>query len=194
MAASENNVLVLCQRKSGKDGAGHDVKNVVIPKLEKYLSTLVESPRIMYMSPGLGEEHPDVDYTFALGKDQHESDTFLSGHRNSYQLIVYQTCGFAYMVNTIPYVYDLLQKDGIVIFTAFTHNKEQLVNLSETTVPDAKTFVTEFFRYFEPITSIINKKRDVILPSQEVKSLGKRKRSCKRSCKRSTKKYYKKSI
>ena len=163
MSEAENKVLILCQRKSGTDRAGGNVKDTIVPKLEQYVLTLVSSPtRIEYMSPGLlNEQNPDVDYKMALGKNS-ESDEFLSRHRGAYHVIVFQTCGIMFMKNTIPYVYDLLQKNGSVVFTTFTHNTECLIDLSLDKAPHNIDFITEFYRYFKPFTPTVNIKRDAV--------------------------------
>ena len=179
MAVAENKVLVLCQRRSGKDGAGNNLR-YTIRKLEQYVSTLVSSPKVEYMSPGLvDEKNTDVDYKMALDNNP-ESDEFLSKYRGTYQAIVFQTCGIMFLKNAIPYVYHLLQKNGIVVFTAFTHDSDHLIDLSKKNSGHNKDFITEFYRYFEPVTSTVNMKRDVIQSIEQTDStMGRRSRKRK---------------
>jgi hypothetical protein len=163
----ENKVLVLCQRRSGTDqypGVGQ-VEETTIPLLKRYLSTLVSSPKIEYLSPGLlKEQKSDVDYKMRLGNNP-ESDALLSTFRGTFKVIVFQTCAVNFLTEAIPYVYDLLKKDGIVVFTLFP-NPEPIINLSNYTHQEQKKFIDDFNRYFElaPMSSTIYIKRSKIIP------------------------------
>ena len=163
----ENKVLVLCQRRSGTDQypSVGQVEETTIPLLKSYLSTLVSSPKIEYLSPGLlNEQNPDVDYKMRLGNNP-ESDALLSAFRGTFKIIVFQTCAANFLTEAIPYVYDLLKKDGIVVFTLFP-NPEPIINLSNYTHQEHKKFIDDFNRYFElaPMSSTIYIKKSQIIP------------------------------
>lgn len=179
--------LVLCQRKSGKSQQGdYDVKDVVIPPLQGYVSTLIDSPEFEYMSLGIGEPNPDVDYKMALGKNKDESDAFESGNRDKYNAIVLQSCPIAIMAPSVSYIYNLLKRHGRVVITTFNHRNQRVVDLIKDNILD-DDFIPEFFRYFEAISPALYQKRDAILTLEtskeeieRLKLMGKRMRRSKR--------------
>ena len=182
-------VLVLCQRKSGKAQEGeYDVKDVVIPPLQEYVSTIIDLPEFEYMSLGLvHEKNPDVDYKMALGNNKDESDAFQSGHEDGYHAIVLQSCPIAYfMAASFPYMYHLLKRQGRVIITIFNQKNKRIVDLIKDAILD-HDFANEFFRYFTVISPGVYQKRDEILTLEmaqaeveRLKHSGKRKKKSKR--------------
>jgi hypothetical protein len=183
-------VLVLCQRKSGMAPQGdYDVKDVVIPPLQEYVSTLIDSPEFEYMSLGVGEENPDVDYKMALGEND-ESEAFQRGHEDGFHAIVLQSCPIAYyMAPSFPYMYHLLKRQGRIIITIFNQKNKRIVDLIKDATLD-HDFANEFFRYFSVVSPGVYQKRDEILTlemsKEEIERLkhsGKRKKTKRRGLK-----------
>ena len=144
MAAEQNTILVLCQRKKTVDPT---LTNKIITPLERLLATLVHSPSIKYLSPGMSDGLPfDVDYEMKLDDT---SVDFVKAHRASFQAIVFQTCPITTMKNSIAPIYHLLQPHGFVVFTSFSKVAQRIIDLVEYVESDIYGFSDEFYRYFE---------------------------------------------
>ena len=120
-------VLVLCQRKSGPNDFGADVSDTAVPYIETYVETYFGPEfTIEYLTKN---NYPDKkpeqqDYDFDLGRDLEKTQEFIDANRNSYSLIIMNTCPFRIMIdkreNSIfDMAYDLLVPHGLLTFKIF---------------------------------------------------------------------------
>jgi hypothetical protein len=191
-ALEENKVLVLCQRKSGRDTDGSNIEKDV-RNLESYISSRVTSPIIEYMSPGMSfdNENPDVTYKMLLSKRENKSNSeyFVINNKEKYKVIVIQTCPIINMIDVIPYLYNILQKDGEILFTAFKKGKEEFGTNNEMNKP----FFSELEKYFTKVNdNVYIKKSGHVLGNRNRRKYNKnlkrtlKKSNYKRSLKKST--------
>jgi hypothetical protein len=115
-------VLVLCQRKSGKSSSAAyegDVKDIVVPKINKLVQEHLGSDvNIEYLTK-ITTIDGETDYNFNLDSYPNNSKAkeFIANHREFYSLIILNTCPFKYIDFKI--IYNLLEPEGIMIFTVF---------------------------------------------------------------------------
>lgn len=115
-------VLVLCQRKSGKSSSAAyegDVKDIVVPKINKLVQEHLGSDvNIEYLTK-ISAIDGETDYNFNLDTypDNNQAKEFIANHRGFYSLIILNTCPFKYI--DFKLIHNLLEPNGIMIFTIF---------------------------------------------------------------------------
>jgi hypothetical protein len=119
---SEFKVLVLCQRKEGKERLGErNVNNTTVPLInllldhffpEKNYSVEYMSRRDLNYAPG-----DIVDYEFALSEEFPEAVEFVESHLKHYSLVLLNTC--PYMLMNYEMIKKILTDDGRMVFSAF---------------------------------------------------------------------------
>ena len=118
-------VLVLCQRKTGPlHFTPRRVEEIITPKIETLVEKILETDdyTIEYLSDKIGHEEGDVDILGSLEKiasDEFTND-FLSKNKNSYSMIILNTCPFSLM--PYPVIYKLLVENGLMAFSAYPSN------------------------------------------------------------------------
>jgi hypothetical protein len=128
MSALESNitVLVLCQRKKGKDaGQAKDshllVENTTVPMIHILLDHFFPGKEysVEYMSAMSIVEHSkdSVDYAFNLRDDEARAVAFVASHTKQYSLVLLNTCPFLGM--NFRMIHDILKDDGRMVFSAF---------------------------------------------------------------------------
>jgi hypothetical protein len=115
-------VLVLCQRKSGKIESrlysSNDVEEMIIPRINEIVQQQLGSDtNIKYLTDMKGAIDGSADYKFSLDSYNPEAREFISTHIGFYSLIILNTCPFLYMDFKI--IYDLLKPGGIMSFNTF---------------------------------------------------------------------------
>jgi len=115
-------VLVLCQRKSGKIESrlysSNDVEELIIPRINEIVQEQLGSDtNIKYLTDMKGTMDGSADYNFSLNSYNLESKEFISNHIGFYSLIILNTCPFIFMDFKI--IYDLLKPGGIMSFNTF---------------------------------------------------------------------------
>jgi|688.fasta_scaffold76873_3 hypothetical protein len=118
-------VLVLCQRKTGPlHFTPKRVEEIITPKIETLVKNIFKTTDyiIEYLSDKQGHEEGDVDILGSLEKNESDEFTseFLLENKNSYSMVILNTCPFSYM----PYevIYKLLVEDGLMVFSAYPTN------------------------------------------------------------------------
>lgn len=113
------NILVLCQRKTGRDSLNkYNVEDEVVPKITELIQTLLgHDTRIIYMTK-LDKKNPGtVDIDCYLGDESECSKKFIGEHNNFFDLIILQTCPFIFFNYDI--VINLLKPKGMLALTSF---------------------------------------------------------------------------
>ena len=115
-------VLVLCQRKSGKIESrlysSNDVEELIVPRINEIVQQQLGSDtNIKYLTDMKGTMDGSADYNFSLDSYNLEAKEFISTHIGFYSLIILNTCPLVYMDFKI--IYDLLKPGGIMSFNTF---------------------------------------------------------------------------
>lgn len=115
-------VLVLCQRKSGKVDStrysSNNVEELIVPRINEIVQEQLGSDtNIKYLTDMKGTMDGSADYNFSLNSYNLEAKEFISNHIGFYSLIILNTCPFIFMDFKI--IYDLLKPGGIMSFTTF---------------------------------------------------------------------------
>lgn len=113
------NILVLCQRKTGRSATNdYDVEEVVVPKITELIQTLLGfDTSIVYMTK-LEKKNPGtVDIDCYLGDESECSKKFIEKHNNFFDLIILQTCPFIFF--NFDIVINLLKPKGMLALTSF---------------------------------------------------------------------------
>ena len=115
-------VLVLCQRKSGKIESrlysSNDVEELIVPRINEIVQQqLGNDTNIKYLTDMKGTMDGSADYNFSLDSYNPEAREFISTHIGFYSLIILNTCPLVYMDFKI--IYDLLKPGGIMSFNTF---------------------------------------------------------------------------
>jgi hypothetical protein len=118
-------VLVLCQRKTGPlHYTPIRVEEIITPKIETLVENILETDdyTIEYLSDKKGHEEGDVDILGSLEKNTSDEFTtnFLLKNKNSYSLIILNTCPFSLI--PYPVIYKLLVENGFMAFSAYPSN------------------------------------------------------------------------
>jgi hypothetical protein len=127
-------VLIFCQRKQSFDQSDcHKVKYVV-EKLEKFIINHYQPDEIKfeYLTQGLTSSSKslyDADYKMLFDlygdkEDRIKSIDFIRTHYHHYDMILLQTCPIILLINQLPFLFMNLKKNGIILFTNFSFNKE----------------------------------------------------------------------
>ena len=122
---SDIKVLVLCQRKSGKDHTkgfnGYDVKDSTVPLIHLMLDHFFPGKEhsVEYMSAmQIGERLEDsVDYAFNLREESPDAIEFVKTHPNYYSLVLLNTCPFVTM--NYKMIEEIMKDDGRMVFSVF---------------------------------------------------------------------------
>jgi hypothetical protein len=118
-------VLVLCQRKTGKDISGR-VEDTVVPPISDFVnSKLGHDVTIEYLTDGgvqkdaNGKTDGTADHNHKLIKNSGNTtiDKFIREHIGYYSLIILNTCPYINMDYQL--IYDLLTPDGMMAFTRY---------------------------------------------------------------------------
>jgi hypothetical protein len=147
-------VLVLCQRKSGKIESrlysSNDVEELIIPRINEIVQEQLGSDtNIKYLSDMKGTIDGSADYKFSLYSSNPEAKEFISNHIGFYSLIILNTCPFLYMDFKI--IYDLLKPGGIMSFNTFPNTSANIF------LPEEK--ITEIDTLFENIGKNLYRKK-----------------------------------
>ena len=115
-------VLVLCQRKSGKVESSryssNNVEELIVPRINEIVQEQLGSDtNIKYLTDMKGTMDGSADYNFSLNSYNLEAKEFISTHIGFYSLIILNTCPFIIMDFKI--IYDLLKPGGIMSFNTF---------------------------------------------------------------------------
>jgi hypothetical protein len=115
-------VLVLCQRKSGKSSSAAyegDVKNIVVPKINKLVQEHLGSDAHIEYLTKMSTNEGESDYNFSLDSypNNNQAKEFIANHRGFYSLIILNTCPFKYI--DFKLIHNLLEPEGIMMFTVF---------------------------------------------------------------------------
>ena len=170
-------VLVLCQRKTGPlQFTPKRVEEIITPKLETMVKTILgtDDYTIEYLSDKRGHPEGDVDIEGSLVKnasDEFTSD-FLSKNKNSYSMIILNTCPFALMPYAV--IYKLLVENGLMVFSAYPSNIKDTQYKYKLYIPPADRFsnITT-----EDIDAVMYKK---ILPIQSAGKFSKKNNKSKK--------------
>ena len=121
------NVLVVCTRKKGKcnDRQGGLVEDIVIPKIEQYISNNFSSSfNIEYLAKldKNFQQGDEVDFNLDFDRNSMVFNNFRKAHLNYYDIIILNTCPF----RLIDYsdIRSLLKNDGKLILSKVTCLKE----------------------------------------------------------------------
>lgn len=122
-------VLVLCQRKSGKVDSrrysSNNVEELIIPRINEIVQEQLGSDtNIKYLTDMKGTIDGSADYKFSLDSYNPEAREFISTHIGFYSLIILNTCPFLYMDFKI--IYDLLKPGGIMSFNTFPNTSANI--------------------------------------------------------------------
>ena len=122
-------VLVLCQRKSGKIESrlysSNDVEELIIPRINEIVQEQLGSDtNIKYLTDMKGTMDGSADYNLTLNSYNLEAKEFISNHIGFYSLIVLNTCPFIFMDFKI--IYDLLKPGGIMSFNTFPNTSANI--------------------------------------------------------------------
>ena len=115
-------VLVLCQRKTGLAGSvnSYNVADIIVPKINLLINSLFgnDDISIIYMSD-INEKEGTVDINCNLNGKTECSRTFILENKNSFDLIILQTCPLSLMKYSI--LHSLLKPNGMLGVTALPH-------------------------------------------------------------------------
>ena len=149
-------VLVLCQRKSGKIESrlysSNDVEELIIPRINEIVQEQLGSDtNIKYLTDMKGTIDGSADYKFSLDSYSYnlEAKEFISTHIGFYSLIILNTCPFLHM--NFKVIYDLLKPGGIMAFTTFPNTSANFF------LPEEK--ITEINTLFENIGKNLYRKK-----------------------------------
>lgn len=164
-------VLVLCQRKTGPlHFTPKRVEEIITPKIDTLVKNILATDdyTIEYLSDKRGHPEGDVDIEGSLEKnisDEFTSD-FLSKNKNSYSMIILNTCPFALMPYAV--IYKLLVENGLMVFSAYPSNIKDTQYKFKLYIPPADRFsnITT-----EDIDAVMYKK---IPPTQSAGKLSKK--------------------
>ena len=136
-------VLVLCQRKTGPlHYTPRRVEEIITPKIETLVEKILETDdyTIEYLSDKIGHEEGDVDILGSLEKNASDEFTndFLSKNKNSYSMIILNTCPFALMPYAV--IYKLLVENGLMVFSAYPSNIKDTQYKFKLYIPPADRF------------------------------------------------------
>ena len=108
-------VLVMCQRKTGlmSSGVSGSVEDIIVPKINLLISRLFgdDDFSIIYMS-NIKHWEGTVDINCNLGSDTPCSKKFITENKNSFDLIILQTCPYIWMDYHI--LHSLLKPNGML--------------------------------------------------------------------------------
>jgi hypothetical protein len=146
-------VLVLCQRKSGKVDSrrysSNNVEELIIPRINEIVQEQLGSDtNIKYLTDMKGTMDGSADYNLTLNSYNLEAKEFISNHIGFYSLIILNTCPFIFIDFKI--IYDLLKPGGIMSFNTFP-------NTANIFLPEEK--ITEIDSLFENIGNNLYRKR-----------------------------------
>jgi hypothetical protein len=149
-------VLVLCQRKSGKIESrlysSNDVEELIVPRINEIVQEQLESDtNIKYLTDMKGTIDGSADYKFSLDSYNPEAREFISTHIGFYSLIILNTCPFIYMDFKI--IYDLLKPGGIMSFNTFPNTSANIF------LPEEK--IREIDTLFENIGKNLYRKKQI---------------------------------
>jgi hypothetical protein len=187
-------VLVLCQRKYSDVDDEKSIEKIK-KKILNYTENLYPTASyidIRYLTPGIGidvELDSDghvkyADYNFELDSDNTETIDLVNKEKNTYNFIIFQTCGILSMKKAIIPCYSLLKNDGLLSFTSFTSRdnsfvKEIRIISSKKEFHNTFGFLDELNIYFEEYEMLYKKR-------EHIKNLG-RKSKKRKSKKRKSK-------
>lgn len=121
-------ILVFCQRKKSLDKKDKDKVDIIVNKLEHFVrDNYISNEYIFeYLTDGLNDfSLYEADYKMffdVLNKDNNIKETsikFMIEHFEYYDMIIMQTCPLILVKKQIPYLFNCLKTDGIVLFTNF---------------------------------------------------------------------------
>ena len=194
-------VVVVCQRKTGHVNETELVEDVIIPQIEAFVGAIVPHASIEYLS-AMFENKGTVDYKIALGQDTDKSREFTDQNKGAYKAILLQTCTLVIMDKAVPYLYELLDDDGVLFITGFTKRGniyrvpvgtsqntwlQHLVDTDPVMIANDPMygFIDNLNTYFIKVDSFTYKKKPLA-------QLGQRKKSKKSKRRRSKKRHQKK--
>ena len=136
-------VLVLCQRKTGPlHFTPKRVEEIITPKIDTLVKNILgtDDYTIEYLSDKRGHEEGDVDIEGSLEKNESDEFTsdFLSKNKNSYSMIILNTCPFSLM--PYPVIYKLLVENGLMVFSAYPSNIKDTQYKFKLYIPPADRF------------------------------------------------------
>ena len=136
-------VLVLCQRKTGPlHFTPKRVEEIITPKIDTLVKNILgtDDYTIEYLSDKRGHEEGDVDIEGSLEKNESDEFTsdFLSKNKNSYSMIILNTCPFALMPYAV--IYKLLVENGLMVFSAYPSNIKDTQYKFKLYIPPADRF------------------------------------------------------
>jgi len=156
-------VLVLCQRKTGPlHFTPKRVEEIITPKLDTLVKNILGTDEytIEYLSDKRGHGEGDVDILGSLEKNESDEFTseFLSKNKNSYSMIILNTCPFELMPYAV--IYKLLVENGLMVFSAYPSNIKDTQYKYKLYIPPADRFINITT---EDIDAVMYKK---IIPTQ----------------------------
>jgi len=177
-------VLVLCQRKTGPlQFTPRRVEELITPKIETLVKNILgtEDYTIEYLSDKIGHEEGEVDILGSLEKNESDAFTsdFLLKNKNSYSMIILNTCPFFLMPYTV--IYKLLVENGLMVFSAYPSNIKDTQYTYKLYIPPADRFsnITT-----QDIDAVMYKK---IIPTQSAGKLYNKKKSRKNKSRKNKK-------
>jgi hypothetical protein len=138
-------VLVLCQRKAGKD-----LDPKVITNLESYIDSICPNANITYLT-NLGSLQGTADIILNLDSRNVEAIRFVKLNKNKYDFIILNTCPFPYM--SYYMIYNLLKDTGRMIMTASTPIDFKILNMTEYAYIDSLKDRSDLYQYFIKATN-----------------------------------------
>ena len=123
--SSSKNVLILCQRKTGKcSDPKLQVENTIVVKINEFVSTLFprKTVNIEYLTDGIRGEC-NADHCIRLDGDA--GTQFSESHREHYDVVILNTCPFILM--NFVMIHQILKNNGLMIFKAYNCSSDDPV-------------------------------------------------------------------
>jgi hypothetical protein len=182
-----NKVLVLCQRKTGilyTSEGNKNVKEIIVPKITNIIQKILgtdDEYSIEYLSNDVNKE--DVDILGELNLKNKFTQDFLTNNKNSYSLIILNTCPFILIDYEI--IHKLLRDDGHMVFSIYPKNVNNRISNTQL-IDDLK-----LFKKIDDYSSLGIQKNEIDLYKKIPLLKGGNRRTHKRYTKKYTKRYTK---
>ncbi len=130
-------ILVFCQRKQSFDKLDDYIVKDVVEQIEYFIKKIYgnDSNDLIFEyltdgSYGIPKHLYDADHKMKFeinSKDEvtkNKTIQFINENRESYDMILLQTCPLLLIKNELPYLFETLKSNGIIIFSKFSYDKK----------------------------------------------------------------------
>jgi hypothetical protein len=189
-----NKVLVLCQRKKGllyTNEGTKNVKEIIVPKISNIVPKILGTDKeysIEYLSNNVNKE--EVDILGELNLKNKFTQNFLTNNKNSYSLIILNTCPFILINYQI--IHELLRDDGHMVFSIYPKNVNN--RISNIQIKDKQLDLNLLFKKIDDYSSLGIQEKEIDLYKKIPLLKGGKRRAYKKTHKKHIKKTHKKHI